>query len=141
MPHIREQLRTKAKAIIEAAINRPAHINRLYTIDSNRLPCAIITTDSDDVEQYSTNRNRQNRLIDLTVRVYAKSLENADNEVDDLCASIETAFINDTSISANQLILQSTQIDIFGDGEQPIAMATMKYRAAFLNVTSPTQTI
>lgn len=141
MAHIRQQLRTKAKTLIEAAINRPVYVNRMHVIDSNKLPCAVITTDDDQVEQYSTNRVRQNRLIDLTVKVYAKSFENVDNNIDDLCSLIETAFVNDTTISANQLILQSTRIDIFEDGDQPVAMATMKYSAQFMNVTSPTQTI
>lgn len=147
MVHIRQQLRTKAKAIVEGA-GITAFINRDKQISQAELPCTVITTDKDRVQPFinSGNRagcgsNRTNRIIDLVIRVYAQSYQNVDNALDDLCVAIENAFAEDLTINTAYLDLELTSIDIFGEGEQPIAVATMNYKAEFKNISDPEQII
>lgn len=146
MAHLRQQLRTKAKAIVQGA-GITAFVNRDKQIASAELPCAVITTDKDRVEPFinSGNRagcgNRTNRVIDLTIRVYAQSYQNVDNALDDLCVNIENAFSSDQTINTAYLDLALTSIDIYGEGDQPIAVATMIYKAEFKNITDPAQII
>lgn len=147
MAHIRQQLRTKAKAVVEGA-GITAFVNRDKQISQTELPCAVITTDKDRVEPFinSGNRagcgnNKTNRIIDLVIRVYAQSYQNVDNALDDLCVDIENAFAEDITIKTAYLDLESTSIDIFGEGDQPIAVATLKYIAEFKNITDPEQVV
>lgn len=146
MAHIRQQLRTKAKAIVEGA-GITTFVNRDKQIAPAELPCAVITTDKDRVEPFigSGNRagcgSRTNRIIDLIIRVYAQSFQNVDNALDDLCVDIENAFAADQTINTAYLELESTSINIYGEGDQPIAVATMSYKAEFKNITDPEQII
>ncbi|SFI31408.1 hypothetical protein [Nitrosomonas sp. Nm34] len=141
MAHIRQQLRDKARVIVQAAINRPVYGNRAHQIDDARLPCAVIFTDRDANER--VNLSSIGKKVYMTIQVYsiANPIKEADDSLDDLCVAIENAFNADTTINATDFFLVSTSIDLFDEGERPIAMATLNYEFDFLGISSSEQLI
>jgi hypothetical protein len=141
MAHIRQQLRDKAKVIVQAAINRPVYVNRAHQIDDARLPCAVIFTDRDANERVGLSDI--GKKVYMTVQVYsiANPIKEADDSLDDLCVAIENALNADTTINSTDFFLVSTSIDLFDEGDRPIAMATMSYEFEFLGISSSEQVI
>lgn len=138
MAHIRKQLRDRVKQVIEQAIQRPVFVNRTKQVNPNDLPCVVITTDTDQVSYQALNTTT--RDIALNIRVFEKALFDVDDMLDGYCVKIENALIDDC-LGASELQFNSTALDFFGDGDQPIAVATMQYTARFFDVTNPEQII
>lgn len=145
MAHIRKQLRDKIKAVVQGA-EITTFVNRDKQITQTELPCAVITTDRDIVDPFiGGNRSgcssRTTRTIDLVIRVYAQAETGVDDALDVQCAKIEKALAATETIAPSWPDLQSTGIDIFGEGEKPIGMATMNYKFEFKNISDPEQSI
>ncbi|MBK7366250.1 MAG: hypothetical protein IPI97_15135 [Nitrosomonas sp.] len=138
MAHIRKQLRDRAKQVIEQAIQRPVFVNRTKQISPNDLPCVVITTDTDQA-QYQALGN-YSRDIALNLRVFEKALFNVDDLLDEHSVKIENA-LSENNLGADELQLNSTTLDFFGEGDQPIAVATLQYVARILDVTDPEKVI
>jgi hypothetical protein len=138
MAHIRKQLRDRAKQAIEQAIQRPVFVNRTKQISPNDLPCVVITTDTDQVQYQALSS--YTRDIALNIRVFEKALFNVDDLLDEHSVKIENALI-ENCLGASELQLNSTALDFFGEGDQPIAVATLQYIVKFLDVTDPEQVI
>ena len=138
MAHIRKQLRDRAKQAIESAVHRPVFVNRTKQVSPNDLPCVVITTDTDQVSYQALNTTT--RDIALNIRVFEKALFDVDDLLDGQCVKIENALIDDC-LGTSELQFTSTALDFFGEGDQPIAVATMQYTARFFDVTDPEQVI
>jgi len=138
MAHIRQQLRIKVQTLLAAALSRPVFVSRTHLIQPSELPCAIVTIDNDNAD--ASSELGSDRDIELTIRLYERAFSDVDNLIDDLCVLTENAFRNDTTISASQIDLETTSIDI-EDGDQQIAVATMIYSVKLFNITDPEQLI
>lgn len=134
MAHVRKQLRDNARRVVEQAIQRPVFVNRTKQVSANDLPCVIITTDTDQVNYQALNTTT--RDIALNIRVFEKALFDVDDLLDEYCVKIENALI-DNCLGASELQFNSTSLDFFGEGDQPIAVATMQYIARVFDVTDP----
>lgn len=139
MAHIRQQLRNKVAALLRDATGCPVFVNRTKQISPQELPCVLINTDVDEVEYAALMSMRRDIL--MTIRVFEKSFHEVDDLLDALCVKIENALEGYTDIQAEEIKLGATKIDLFGEGDQPIAVAKMDYRVTFLSVTNSEQVI
>ena len=96
------------------------------------------TTDTDQA-QYQALGN-YSRDIALNLRIFEKALFNVDDLLDEHSVKIENA-LSENNLGADELQLNSTTLDFFGEGEQPIAVATLQYVARILDVTDPEKVI
>lgn len=146
MAHIRKQLRDKIKTVVQGT-GITTFVNRDKQITQTDLPCAVITTDKDSVDPFIGSGNRAGcstrtiRTIDLVIRVYAQAEIGVDDALDTQCAKIEKALAATETIAPAWPDLGSTAIDIFGEGEKPIGIATMNYKVEFKNISGPEQII
>lgn len=146
MAHIRKQLRDKMKMVVQGT-GITTFVNRDKQITQTDLPCAVITTDRDKVDPFIGNGNqagcsrRTLRVIDLVIRVYAQAETGVDDALDAQCAKIEKALADTETIAPAWPDLESTTIDIFGEGEKPIGIATMNYKVEFKNISNPERSI
>lgn len=140
MAHLRQQLRDKIQTLLAAATGRTVHVNRTRQIDPNDLPCLLIMTDNDSAT-YQTLSGGNERVIRLTIRVFEKAFADVDDKLDELCVQVENAMRGETGVNASDIQLDSTEISLFGEGDQPIGVATINYSVMFLNVTDPEQQI
>ena len=138
MAHLRKQLRDKAKEVIEAALQRPVFVNRTKQVQSTDLPCVIITAETDQVGYQALGNTT--RDIALNIRIFEKALFNVDDLLDEHSVKIEKALIDD-QLGADELQFSSTTIDLFGEGDQPIGIATLQYVARFFDVDDPEKVI
>lgn len=138
MAHLRKQLRDKAKEVIETALQRPVFVNRTKQVQAADLPCVILTTETDQVSYQALSNTT--RDIALNIRIFEKALFNVDDLLDEHSVKIEKALIDD-QLGADELQFSSTTIDLFGEGDQPIGIATLQYIARFLDVNDPEKVI
>ncbi len=136
--HIRQQLRNKIKVLLEMALLNAVHVNRTKLFSPSELPGIIVTTSNESVQHLTLNSS--SREIELTITIHEKAFSTVDDQLDALCVKIENAISNDSTIKAQDIELNATNIDI-EDGDQPIGVATMIYTAKFLDITDPEQVI
>jgi hypothetical protein len=69
------------------------------------------------------------RELTLTIEGYAKGTANTDDTLDTISKEVETALAADTTINglAKDIYLTGTDIQLSGEGDQPIGIVTMTF--------------
>jgi hypothetical protein len=102
--------------------------SRVYPIASNKLPGILIYSKSESTEYATMGLPRiQERMVSFTLEVYVKGVSGYDDSLDQICLEIEQAIYADITLngySANTMVT-SFEADFNGDGDQPVAVATM----------------
>lgn len=82
-----------------------------------------------------TRPRKIERNLNLTVEIYVAANQNTDNTIDKICDEIESEIYNDVTIAGNakDVIVSTVDVDFDGDGEVPVARATMNLTIIYLN--------
>tara|TARA_R110000824_G_scaffold296991_1_gene485225 strand:+ start:6673 stop:7017 length:345 start_codon:yes stop_codon:yes gene_type:complete len=99
------------------------------------LPGLIVYTNSEAVDLDATSSGRHLvRVLDVVVEGYVKATSNSDDTVDTIAAEVETALANDSTINslAKDSILATTEIELSGDAEKPIAVVRMTFTVVYV---------
>ncbi len=111
---------------------------RLHAIDASERPqlavmvAALPETVSDTVENQYGYTEIRDLPVTLEARVeQASASTHADalDTLDDICQEVEIAMVGNAALSALvvDVMLESTEISMAGDGERPAALATMEW--------------
>ncbi|WP_341792974.1 hypothetical protein [Rickettsia endosymbiont of Ceutorhynchus obstrictus] len=108
--------------------------SRLYTMEFTSLPGIIVFSINEEVTTNTITPPRsQDRIVKIIVECYAKATKEANITVDNIAAEIERLVAN--SIILKKLCkdyrLQSTDININSDGDQPVAVATLTFSVSY----------
>ncbi|WP_342270475.1 hypothetical protein [Rickettsia endosymbiont of Orchestes rusci] len=107
---------------------------RLYNMEFTSLPGIIVFSTNEEVTTNTITPPRsQDRVVKIIVECYAKATKDVNKTVDNIAAQIERLVAN--SIILKKLCkdcrLQSTDINLNCDGDQPVAVATLTFSVSY----------
>ena len=122
--HVRQQIRERVGTVLTG----------LTTTGSNVYQSLSETSEPDTMGV----QQGVERLLTLAVEGYAKATANLDDTLDTICKEVETAIAGDTKLNnlARNAFLTSTEIQLNGDGEQPIGVATMTFEVNYRTINN-----
>ena len=136
--HIRQQIRQSIVSTLTGLTTTGTNVftSRVYALPQVSLPALCIYTKDESTEYISMTIPRTlQRNLNLSVEIFVAANQNSDNTIDQICTEIEQAISNDVTISgkAKDTMITSVDIDFDGDGEVPVARATMNLLITYIN--------
>ncbi len=130
MAHVRKLLRDSITSTLTGLSTTGSNVyqSRVYPLASNKLPGLLIFSKNEEVEYSSMGLPRiQERTVSFTLEIYVKGVSGYDNSLDQICLEIEEALYADITLDGNaaNLMLRDFSAEFSGDGDQPIALASM----------------
>jgi hypothetical protein len=133
MPHVRTQIRSAAKTLLEAISGSSGvYPSRVYPLHDADLPCYLIFTDDEDIQTESMGEQLLERDLVLNVRPVVKSTAALDDELDAMILAAETA-LNAQVFGglAKKTVLSSIRIQMEAVAEKPVGVATMAFTVTY----------
>jgi len=145
MSHVRQQIRERVATDLTGLSTTGSNVfqSRVYPMEGAGLPGLIVYTNSESVDLDETSSGRHLvRILDVVVEGYVKATSNSDDTVDTIAAEVETAIANDSTINslAKDSILATTEIELSGDAEQPIAVVRMTFTVVYVTADNAPET-
>lgn len=142
MSHIRTELRNAVASTLTGLASTGSRVykSRIYPIEAAKLPCLAIYVKSETIEQSTMGAQKKLRNIELVVECAASATADLDATLDTICDQVEIAMANNKNLNglALEVLLESTEMDLNGDGEKPVGIARIQYRAiAFQDLPNP----
>ena len=139
--HVRQQIRERVGTVLTGLTTTGSNVyqSRVYPLSTSNLPGLLIYTLSETSEPDTMGvQQGVERLLTLAVEGYAKATANLDDTLDTICKEVETAIAGDTKLNnlARNAFLTSTEIQLNGDGEQPIGVATMTFEVNYRTINN-----
>ena len=139
--HVRQQIRERVGTVLTGLTTTGSNVyqSRVYPLSASNLPGLLIYTLSETSEPDVMGvQQGVERLLTLAVEGYAKATANLDDTLDTVCKEVETAIAGDTKLNnlARNAFLTSTEIQLNGDGEQPIGVATMTFEVNYRTINN-----
>jgi len=130
MAHVRKLLRDQITSTLTGLSTTGSNIyqSRVYPLAANKLPGLLIFSKSENVEYSTMGLPRiQERTVSFTLEVYVKGVSGYDNSLDQICLEVEEALYSDITLNGNaaNVMISDFSADFNGDGDQPVAVATM----------------
>ena len=130
MAHVRKLLRDQITSTLTGLSTTGSNIyqSRVYPLAADKLPGLLIFSKSENVEYSTMGLPRiQERTVSFTLEVYVKGVSGYDNSLDQICLEVEEALYADITLNGNaaNVMLSDFSADFNGDGDQPVAVATM----------------
>ena len=131
MAHVRKSIRDNVKTALTGLTTTGANVyqTRVYPLAEDKLPGIALYTRTEDAEyQTMTVQRIQERTLRIAVEAYVKALVNYDDTLDKIALEVETALYTDLTRGgyAKDTRVVSFDSQFSGDGDQPIAYATME---------------
>tara|TARA_Y100000004_G_scaffold185762_1_gene236413 strand:- start:1422 stop:1865 length:444 start_codon:yes stop_codon:yes gene_type:complete len=130
MAHIRKEIRDDIITTLTGltTTGNKVYQSRVYPIGANKLPGILVYNRSEQLEYSSVNAPRlQERTCQFDIEVYVKGTSGYDNTLDQICLEIEEALYTDLTRGGDAIDTRiiSFEADFNGDGDQPVATATL----------------
>jgi len=130
MAHVRKLLRDQITSTLTGLSTTGSNIyqSRVYPLAADKLPGLLIFSKSENVEYSTMGLPRiQERTVSFTLEVYVKGVSGYDNSLDQICLEVEEALYSDITLNGNaaNVMISDFSADFNGDGDQPVAVATM----------------
>lgn len=142
--HVRRTIREAVTALLKVSSITGYRVfqNRLYPVQEKELPCLLVTTEGDRANSLTISSNpTQERNIRVLIKAIVKSSHDLDDEMDGLCAQVETAMAG-ASFSFNSLKQYlGTENRESVIGNQPVGEATLFYEFTVHTVENDPETI
>lgn len=139
MTHVRQQIREAVANKLDAAseITAPVYKSRVHSLADVKLPAVLVYTTEESSERLSMDPELA-RECTLQIVAAVKNTGNFDDEADELSAQIERAMFSDRLLGglAKELVLESTEIELVGDGDKPVGAVTLEYTVAYVTAIS-----
>lgn len=128
--HLRQQIREAvATAVTGLTSGATVSDSRVYHVESAGLPALLVYAEAETVEYttFSQGSRRQNRTIDMVIEAIAQATSDLEDTLDTLAKEVEVAIAGDVTLGglAKDMRLQSTEIELEGQGEKPTGRARM----------------
>jgi len=145
MAHARQAIREQVGTTLTGLSTTGSNVfqSRVYPLQESNLPALLIYTKEESSEAVVMGSNRViERELTLAVEAYVKANNNSDDTVDTIAKEVETAIGADSTLNnkAKDVFLVSTDINYVGEGENPIAVATLNFLVSYCtDETNPSQ--
>lgn len=142
--HVRQQIRDAVAVMLGGLSLTSSRVfkNRLQPLDEADLPCLLISTDNEQISPQTFGVNAVlERELTLTVKAIVKSSDVYADEIDTVIKDVEQKInLTITNNTLNGLVktisLQSIEFNDDGQGDQPIAEATMNFSVSYYTLAN-----
>lgn len=136
--HVRQQIRQAIVSTLTGLSTTGANVftSRVYALPQVALPALCVYTKDEATEYVSMTIPRTlQKNLNLSVEIFVAANQNSDNTIDEICSEIEQAITQDVTITgmAKDTMLTGVDVDFDGDGEVPVARATMNILITYFN--------
>lgn len=128
--HVRKLIRDNIETTLTGLTTTGANVyqTRVYPLAEDRLPGLAIFTKTENTEYATIGPPRtQIRTLVVSVEIYVKGVINFDDDLDAISVEVEHALYSDRTRGGNakDTRILSFDADFSGDGDQPVARATL----------------
>ena len=145
MSHIRQQIR---EAIVTKLKEIETFGGRVYpyrTRPHHTLPDALVYTSEDEVnhELDTMKKDKYIRTVTVKIEIRVKATANIDDTIDDLCVETEEKMFDDPAFGGlvKQLDLITTTIELSGESDKTVGLATIEYEAWYRMLRTDAETV
>ena len=136
MAHARQAIREQVGTTLTGLSTTGSNVfqSRVYPLQESNLPALLIYTKEESSEAIVMGSNRViERELTLAVEAYVKTNSNSDDTIDTIAEEVETAIGADSTLNnkAKDVFLVSTDINYVGEGENPVAVATLNFLVSY----------
>lgn len=136
MAHARQTIREQVGTTLTGLSTTGSNVfqSRVYPLQESNLPALLIYTKEESSEAVVMGSNRViERELTLAVEAYVKTNTNSDDTIDTIAEEVETAIGADSTLNnkAKDVFLVSTDINYVGEGENPVAVATLNFLVSY----------
>jgi len=136
MAHVRQQIRERIATEVTGLTTTGTKVyqSRVYPLQSSNLPGLLIYTTAESSEPIDMGGKSRifNRVLTVAIEAYVKGTSNYDDTIDTVCSEVETALGGSTINGlVKDIYLESTDINYQGEGDQPLAVATMSWNCLY----------
>ena len=145
MAHARQAIREQVGTTLTGLSTTGSNVfqSRVYPLQDSNLPALLIYTKEETSEAIVMGSNRViERELTLAVEAYVKTNTNSDDTIDTIAEEIEAAIGADSTLNnkAKDVFLVATDINYVGEGENPVAVATLNFLVSYCtDETNPSQ--
>ena len=133
----------KNNSALKRTVGDKIYESKVYPVDNT--PSIVVYTPSEQVTEYSMSFPRsQTRQLSLIIEIYAKENSSIDQISDSLALEVEEIIADDPTLGkmVKDMVLNSSETIFSGDGDKPIAVATLTYHITYrTKETSPSKLI
>ena len=145
MSHVRQQIREAVAVIVTSLTTTGANVfqSRVYNVQASELPCLLVYTKDESVGPEQGTMLAMQRSLTLTIEGKAKATADLDDTLDDIAKEVEIAVAADITIGAlaHSIFLESTLIELSGDGDQPIGNVSLNYIVNYMTPFGDPETV
>ena len=137
--HVRKQLREAVATLVTSLTTTGTRVyqSRVYPLQTSELPCLVITTDGDQVDNITMNNPaQQQRETRVRIEAYARATATLDDTLDLICKEVEIAIAGASTSLVKGLMYNGCQIDIEAIGDQPVGKASMIFSKDLYTVSN-----
>ena len=142
MSHARQQIREAIATLVTGLTTTGSNVfrSRVYRLQASELPALLVYTNSETVER---SHMTTGLVRELTLRVegIAKALANIDDTLDTIGAEVEAALGGQEPAGVEDLVLQSADVTITGEGEQQVGAIVMDFLVRYRTDQAAPETI
>ena len=142
MSHARQQIREAVATLVTGLTTTGSNVfqSRVYRLQASELPALLVYTNSETVER---SHMTSGLVRELTLRVegIAKALADIDDTLDTIGAEVEAALGGQEPAGVEDLVLQSADVTINGEGEQQVGAIVMDYLVRYRTNEAAPETI
>lgn len=142
MSHARQQIREAVATLVTGLTTTGSNVfqSRVYRLQASELPALLVYTNTETVER---SHMTSGLVRELTLRVegIAKALANIDDTLDTIGAEVEAALGGQEPAGVEDLVLQSADVTINGEGEQQVGAIVMDYLVRYRTNEAAPETI
>lgn len=130
---IRDAVVTELTGLTTTGAN--VYASRVWPMGEDKLPGLIVYTIKEESEPatFSGGRDSYYKSLEVGIEAHVKGAS-SDDTVDTICAQVEAALGDDHTLGniAKDIYYTGIEIDLQGEGDKPVAVATLTYSAEYL---------
>jgi len=137
--HVRQQLREAASTAVTGLPTTGANVfqSRFYPLQASELPCLIVVTDGDSIENLTVHSPiQQQRATQVSIEAYARANSDLDDTLDTISKEVETAIANSSTAIVKGLMYAGCKIDVDVLGDKPVGKVTMIFTKDLYTVSN-----
>ena len=147
MAHVRKSIRDNIVTAVTSLSTTGARVyrSRIYPLETaNDLPglCVCTLREASEADTMGASAHGLAREVDIVVEAYVRATSNYDNTLDTICVflMIRRPPRSTRGGNAKDTLLESTEFELSGEGDQPVAMARLTYSCFYRTAASDVET-
>lgn len=132
--HVAEQIIQAGKTALTGLTTTGANVfdSKVYPVQESELPALLIDQGSEDVEVLTLTPPLYNRRLEVLVYALAKQTSGYRTLMNTIRKEVEAAIGIGTGLGgAKAWVLTGIDADVTGEGDQPIARATIRFEVQY----------